>query len=151
VDGIRRNDELVHGGIVATLHDGYRSMSVIGHGVDIVDVSELSRLIDEPGGHFVARCFTAAELTDVGDSVNRNDRLAGRFAAKESVAKALGVGWGNGLAWTDIEIRTADSGAPYVVLYGRAGDVAREKGISSWLVSTSHAGIYAIASSLALG
>lgn len=126
-------------------------MNVIGHGIDIVEVAEVRRLIDDPGGHFVARCFTDAERDDAGDGVNRIERLAGRFAAKEAVVKALRLGWGDGIAWTDVEIRTTESGAPDVVLHGRVAAVAGERGVSAWLISTSHTEAYAVASALALG
>ena len=125
-------------------------MQLLAHGIDIVEIGELRRLINEPGGHFMTRCFTSAEQLDAGEGPNRIDRLAGRFAAKEAVAKALGVGWGNGIAWTDIEIRTMDSGAPDIVLHRRAKEVADQLGVIRFLISTSHTGAYAIASSLAL-
>jgi holo-[acyl-carrier protein] synthase len=126
-------------------------MNVIGNGIDLLDLAEVSRLIEDPAGHFVDRCFTEAERVEAGVGVNRVERLAGRFAAKEAVVKALGVGWGGGIAWTDVEIRTRDTGAPYVVLHGRAAELAAEQSISAWLVSTSHTEMYVIASALALG
>jgi len=67
-------------------------MNVVALGIDIVEVAEIQRLANLPGGHFLARCFTARELADAGQGANRADRLAGRFAAKEAVLKALGTG-----------------------------------------------------------
>ncbi len=87
----------------------------------------------------------------MGSGVNRGERLAGRFAAKEAVAKAMGVGAGDGFGWTDIEITTADSGAPDVVLHAGAAERANALGITGWLVSTSHTDAYAVASAIALG
>lgn len=126
-------------------------MSVVGHGIDIVEVRKISRLIDDPASHFLTRCFTDAERLDAGDGPNRVVRLAGRFAAKEAILKALGVGFGDGIAFTDVEIQTLDSGEPHVVLHRRVAAIAEERGISKWLVSTSHSSTAAVASALALG
>lgn len=126
-------------------------MRIIGHGVDIVEVADVERLADIPGNHFLSRCFTAGEIQDAGCGANRGERLAGRFAAKEAVAKAMGVGAGDDFAWADIEITTADSGAPGVVLRAGAAERAVALGITSWLVSTSHTDAYAVASAIALG
>jgi holo-[acyl-carrier protein] synthase len=107
-------------------------MKIIGHGVDLVDLRDIRQLADQPGGHFLERCFTAAELTDAGNGVNRVERLGGRFAAKEAVAKAMGVGAGDGFGWPDIEIVTLHSGAPTVVLRGGAANLAQQLGITDW-------------------
>ncbi len=125
-------------------------MNVVALGIDLVVVAEIQRLADLPGGHFLARCFTARELADVGQGANRADRLAGRFAAKEAVLKALGTGQGNGIAWTDVEICTAETGAPKVVLHNAAAEAAESLGIVAWLVSTSHAGGHAVANVIGL-
>jgi len=125
------------------------AVNVIALGIDIVEIAGILRLADAPGGHFLAN-FTPAELADVGHGVNRADRLAGRYAAKEAVIKALGTGWGNGIAWTDIEVRTAASGAPSIVLQNEAARIAEGLGIVGWLVSTSHDGGYAIANAMGI-
>ena len=57
-------------------------MKLIGYGIDIVEVAEVRRLVDDPGGYFVARCFTDPKC---GDGANRVERLA----AKEAVVKVL--------------------------------------------------------------
>jgi len=125
-------------------------VNAVALGIDIVEVKEIKRLAEMPAEHFLARCFTAAELADAGQGVNRADRLAGRFAAKEAVMKALGTGWGDGIAWTDIEIHTAMSGAPSVVLHNAASKAAESLGITKWLVSTTHAGGLAVANAIGL-
>src|SRR3954452_17797179 len=94
-----------------------KRMEIIGHGIDLVDLESLRRLMDEPAGHFIMRCFTESERTAAGDGPNRLDRLAGRFAAKEAVMKALGTGFGGKIGFPDVEIRTLPSGAPEVVLH----------------------------------
>jgi holo-[acyl-carrier protein] synthase len=59
----------------------------------------------------------------------RAERLAGRFCAKEAVAKALGRGFGQGLSWRDIEVTADDWGAPTVALHRGARRVADEAGV----------------------
>jgi len=126
-------------------------VDLIGHGIDLVDLEELRPLVDDPAGHFLERCFTEAERTSAGDGPNRLDRLAGRFAAKEAVLKALGTGFNGSIAFSDIEIQTLPSGAPNVVLHRDAAEAAASLGIVRWLITTSHAGGLAIASAIALG
>lgn len=125
-------------------------MDIIGHGIDLVDLESLRRLMDEPADHFVMRCFTESERASAGNGPNRLDRLAGRFAAKEAVMKALGTGFGGKIGFPDVEIRTLPSGAPEVVLHGGAAEAAAALGVGRLLVSTSHAGGLAIASVIAL-
>jgi holo-[acyl-carrier protein] synthase len=123
---------------------------IVGSGIDLVAISKVKRLLADPGKHFL-RNFTENEIEDAGQSIHKEERLAGRFAAKEAVLKAMGVGWGNGVSWLDIEIGTSETGMPHVRLSGYALEISQEQGITSWLISTSHDGDYAIASALALG
>ena len=126
-------------------------MDVVGHGIDIVEVDFFRRLCKEPGAdELLARYFTPEELALADSGPDRAQHLAGRFAAKEAVLKALGVGWTQGIAWTDIEIEALPSGAPTVTLRGRAAELASERGISAWLVSISHIRTVAAASAIAL-
>lgn len=127
------------------------TMSVVGHGLDIVEVAHFAKLCTDPaGGDMLARYFTLAELDLVGSGPNRAQRLAGRFAAKEAVLKAMGTGWTQGIAWTDVEIQALATGAPTVALYARAAELAAERGIVSWLVSISHLTTFAVASAIAI-
>ena len=126
-------------------------MKIIGHGIDLIDLDKFAGLIDDPETDFVTRCFADAELTDAGDGPDRIRRLAGRFAAKEAIAKALGTGFDGNVAPQEIEIRNRPSGGPEVVLHGAAADVAANLGISSWQLSISHADTAAVASAIALG
>ena len=123
---------------------------LVGHGVDIVELNDFSRLLKEPARAFLNRHFTENELADAGSGTTQAEKLAGRFALKEAIMKALGVGWGDGIAFTDIEVVTLESGAPTVVLYRRIEALQLEKRISGWLVSISHTRSMAIASAIAV-
>jgi holo-[acyl-carrier protein] synthase len=127
------------------------SVHVIGHGIDLVDVAELRRWIEDPRDPLIPRCFVRVELDEIGDGADRIERLAGRFAAKEAVLKALRTGFGAGVAFTDIIIRRAPGAPPEVRLAGGAAQAAAALGVTAWRLSISHAGGMAMASVLALG
>jgi holo-[acyl-carrier protein] synthase len=126
-------------------------VNVIGHGIDLVEVAELRRWLEDPRDPLIPRCFVKAELDEIGDGPDRIERLAGRFAAKEAVLKALGTGHGAGVAFTDVVIHRAPGAAPGVQLTGGAASAAAALGITNWQLSISHAGGMAMASVLALG
>jgi holo-[acyl-carrier protein] synthase len=126
-------------------------MRILGHGVDIVEVARIGAMIDEHGDRFLDRCFTAAERGYSEPRKRGSEHLAGRFAAKEAVLKALGTGWRNGIAWTDVEVVPLASGQPDLKLHGAAADAARRAGITSWSISISHTESHAMASAIATG
>ncbi|MBX3357652.1 MAG: holo-ACP synthase [Phycisphaeraceae bacterium] len=124
-------------------------MAIIGHGIDVVEVSRISRLMAENGEAFLERCFTVAERDYAGASRRRDEHLAARFAAKEAVMKALGTGWTAGIAWTEIEVTRDAAGVPGIRLSGAAGAAAARAGVGAWHVSLSHTDTTAIASVIA--
>lgn len=125
-------------------------MTVLGLGVDIVEVGRIDRAIDRWGHAFVRRIYTPREIERSEAAVVRGPRLAARFAAKEAVMKALGVGW-RALAWREIEITNNPEGRPEVHLHGAARRIAAEHGIVTVLVAISHTHEHAVASAIALG
>ena len=127
-------------------------MNVIGHGVDLVQIERIERMLEDHGDRFLQRCFVESEIAyaEIAPAV-RAERIAARFAAKEAVLKALGTGLRDGIDWKDITVTRNDLGAPGVVLVGRAAEIAAELGISGWRISLSHAGGFAMASVMALG
>lgn len=115
-------------------------MAVLTSGVDIVEVARIARAMARHGARFEARFFTKQELT-ICDG--RAERLAGRFAVKEAVAKALGTGIGD-VSWTEIEVISDGNGKPQLALHGRARALADERGLVRWSVSLSHTAEYAV-------
>ena len=116
-------------------------MTQIFTGVDLVEIGRLAAMTQSIRARFLKRVYTSRELDICGDV---DSSLAGRFAAKEAVAKALGCGIGP-IAWQDIEILRADSGAPTLFLHGKAQDMAAKLGIETWSVSISHSQTHAMA------
>ncbi len=115
-------------------------------GVDILEVERMSRGVARFGGRFCDRFFTAREQEQCG---GRATSLAGRFAVKEAVGKALGTGIGD-VGWKDIEIISDESGRPTLSLHGAAARVAAERGLGEWAISLSHTGTHAVGMAVAL-
>ena len=97
-------------------------------GTDIVYIPRIQAIIERFGDRFLRRVYTSIEQQHCGyyskEVANPSfERLAGRWAAKEAVVKALGTGW-RGVSYTDVEIRRNDSGVPSVTLHDRAAAVA---------------------------
>ncbi len=124
---------------------------ILGHGVDIVDINDFKRLLSEPLKQFLNRTFTESEIMSSGVGENQIHKLAGRFAVKEAILKTLGIGWGDGVAFTDVEVITLRTGAPTVRLYRNLLQIESQRGIVAWVVSTSHTSSTALASVIACG
>src|SRR5918912_414878 len=102
-------------------------MSIIGHGIDIVETARIRQLIENHAEHFLNRVFTPREQVYCSKNPKRyHEHLSGRFAAKEAVLKVLGTGWRGGIAWTDIEILPEPSGQHKVTLTGESARIAAE-------------------------
>ncbi len=126
-------------------------MSVIGHGIDMVDCDRLGRSVARHGKRFLERVFTPAELEYCQVRKRCMEHLAGRFAVKEAVMKVLGTGWRGGIAWTDIEVANDPLGRPEVHLGGQCRKLADEMGIEKILISITHTDSQAVASAIACG
>lgn len=124
-------------------------MRVIGHGVDIIEVERVAALLERHGERFLTRVFTPGEQAHGAGSARRAEHLAGRFAAKEAVLKALGTGLTGGLSWTEIEVASLPSGRPVLRLHAHAASLAGQFGIHEWHLSISHSHESAIASVIA--
>ncbi len=77
---------------------------ILGSGIDIVAIARIERMFERYGERFLRRLLTPAEQAAALRLANPIPRLAGRFAAKEAVMKALGTGWGAGVNFTQIEV-----------------------------------------------
>jgi len=125
---------------------------LIGHGIDLCSVGRIRRMVADHGDHFLQRTYTEAEVAHARRRKKGfEETLAGRFAAKEAVMKALGTGWREGVAWRSIEIVTDLAGRPQVRLHGAAAEKAEALGISAWHVTITHTGNLAVASAIAEG
>ena len=118
---------------------------VIGIGTDLVRIDRFERAMARHGGRLLDRLFTPAERERFRRHPFPERHLAARFAAKEAVFKSLGTGWGQGVAWREVEIVGGGRRPSSVVFSGRAQDAAARLGIKRTLVSLTHDGDYALA------
>jgi holo-[acyl-carrier protein] synthase len=121
---------------------------VIGIGTDLVELDRF-RLALQRTPRLVDRLFSADERAYAEQRRDPTERYAARFAAKEAVLKAMGVGlWKFPLR--DIEVVRAESGQPSIVLHGRAAEVAAEQGVREWRLTLTHTETLAQAIAVAL-
>ena len=102
-------------------------------GLDLIDIERIARAEARHGAAFLRRMYTPAERAAAdARGPRRTLYLAGRFAAKEAIAKALGTGIGAGVSWQDIEVLNEASGAPVASLYLLAAERACERVGPGW-------------------
>ena len=119
---------------------------ILSVGVDLVDLDRIQRVVERHGERFLERVYTPDEVRLYRARV---PELAARFAAKEAVSKALGVGLryisSQGIGWQDVEVLSDPLGKPVVRLSGRAQVLAEEQGLNQWAISLSHSRDQAVA------
>ena len=115
-------------------------------GIDMIEIARIERAMARHGERFSRRFYTQREIAYCA---GRAANLAGRFAVKEAVAKALGTGIGD-FNWTDIEVVCGLRGKPELVLHNQARELAISKGLSSWSISVSHTESHAIGLAVAI-
>jgi holo-[acyl-carrier protein] synthase len=120
---------------------------ILRTGVDLIEINRVAEVIARHGNHYLDRVYTPVELEQCG---KRTESLAGRFAAKEAVAKALGCGIGD-VGWKEIEILGDEQNAPVLTLHGAAEFKASELGLTNWSVSLSHSLSHVVALAVAIG
>ena len=120
---------------------------IIGVGTDIVEIARLQKSLQRASGDlFLQHVFTAAEQAGAPESERQKFAYyAGRWAAKESLSKALGTGLGSRCLLREIEVLRTDNGKPVMTLFGAAAQTAADLGIRRLHVSISHEHAYACA------
>jgi holo-[acyl-carrier protein] synthase len=113
-----------------------------GIGCDLIEIERFRQAIERSGAPFLARLFTSTEISYCNRNKDPVFCFAGRFAAKEALAKALGVGIGSSLTWHDMEITNDIHGKPYVVWHI---DVRSKFNVAKTHLSISHSHIAALA------
>ena len=121
----------------------------VGLGVDIVEIARM-RVILQRTPSFRMRVFSEDERAYCDATAMPEVHYATRFAAKEAVVKALGTGFSRGIGVRDIEVRRNAKGRPYVVLSGRAKQVADEQGVRELPLSLSYTHTDAVACAMAI-
>jgi holo-[acyl-carrier protein] synthase len=109
---------------------------IAGIGVDMTDISRLAAALARTPA-LANRLFAQSERR------GSLRQLAGAFAAKEALAKALGAP--KGLRWTDAVLSREPDGRPVLAVYGTVAAAAAAAGITAWHVSISHDGGFCVA------
>jgi phosphopantetheine--protein transferase-like protein len=109
-------------------------------GIDLISIDRIERAVKRRS-RFLERVFSSKEIEEIKNRKNFYEALAGKFACKEAVIKALG----GGLSLKDIAILHSENGVPYVVLSRKAKRRFEEFMASSIAVSISHSGGFAVA------
>ncbi len=123
-------------------------LNVVGIGMDAVELDRFRLAMSRRTG-LKDRLFSDAERAYADRRNDPTERYAARFAAKEAVMKAMGVGlWKFKLR--DVEVVKARSGAPSIRLHGRAAEMADERSITQWLLTMTHTENTAFAIAVAL-
>jgi len=121
--------------------------NIEGVGTDVIEIERIKCAIQRHGSRLLTRLFTPEELAYCQRVADPSPRLAGRFAAKEAVVKALGTGFREGITWTMIEILNDPLGKPQVTLQGYLQACFPNTTV---LLSISHCRAYATAMAIAV-
>ncbi len=113
--------------------------------MDIVDIARIQAMLERYGERFLRRVYTGEETAYAMGGANSAERLAGRFAVKEAMMKALGTGKSQGIRWRDVETVRGRFGKPEVRLHGQAMKWAKELGGGAVHASITHDGGKAVA------
>jgi holo-[acyl-carrier protein] synthase len=120
-------------------------MSIVGIGVDFIEVSRIQHSLDRFCDRFLHRVFTDGEIEYSMSMKFPARHLAARFAAKEAVSKAFGTGIGKAMGWRDIDVRKKPSGEPFLVFEGGAKKMSILRGVTQPLITLSLTDHHAIA------
>ena len=140
--------EATEGSQVESMFEGAVD-GAVGLGVDIVEIARM-RAILERTPNFRIRVYSEDERAYCDATATPEVHYATRFAAKDAVLKALGTGFSGGIGFRDVEVRRTTKGRPYVVLSGRAKEVAAEQGVRELPLSLSYTHTDAVACAMAI-
>jgi holo-[acyl-carrier protein] synthase len=119
-------------------------MSVIGVGIDLVDLTRVARLLEDKGDHALARLFTEAEREYLGTRPDPTGHAAARIAAKEAVYKAMqSLPGARAIGWRDMEVTRDADGRPAIRLHGLAAKLAEKQGGVHIQISLTHSSLSA--------
>ena len=107
-------------------------------GVDLIEIERIRHAMERQGERFLRRLFTRAEIAYCETKLMRHINYAGRWAAKEAVLKAFGMGMRGPYSWLEVEISNNEMGRPEVRLGHRAAEEFRRIRGTAVHVSISH-------------
>ena len=117
-------------------------MAIKSVGIDVTEIDRIGKVIERYGERFLNRVFTPHEIAYCSRKVTAAFSYAARFATKEAVFKATGLGLSMGMRWKDVEVVNDKRGKPSVRLYGVAAERLKNCRVH---LSLTHSGNMAIA------
>ena len=120
-------------------------MMIVGIGLDLVKISRIRAITERWQERFLQRLYTNEERRYCFRRASPYASLAGRFAVKEAILKALGTGWSAGIRWVDMQVLNDETGKPTAQISGRLKTLLRDAGVTGIHISLSHDADYAIA------
>ncbi|EMY7925278.1 MULTISPECIES: holo-ACP synthase [Klebsiella] len=117
-------------------------------GTDIVEVARIEKAIANDKSGFLHRVFTENEIKDIDFPFPNYERASGFWAAKESLVKAIGYGFSQGIRFHDIEVVHDEHGKPEFILSGSVKEILNNQQIMNISLSISHCRTYAIAATI---
>ena len=111
---------------------------IVGVGLDVCAIARMQDALDRWGDRIWDRVLTEDERRSLAQRVDRATALAGRFAAKEAIVKAMAGA--PGVGWHDLEVRGAPKRPPSFALHGPARTLADRMGVTRVHLSISHDG-----------
>lgn len=118
---------------------------ILGIGSDLAEVPRIRASRERFGDRFLHRVYTDSEIRYALSKANADERLAGRFAAKEAGMKALGTGLSGGITWKDFAVTREPSGKPTLQLSGVAAQLAAARGVRRVHLTITHTAAVAMA------
>jgi holo-[acyl-carrier protein] synthase len=120
-----------------------------GTGIDIVEIARIRGSLEKYPGHFEEKIFTLGEIHYCRKRPDPAKHFAARFAVKEAVLKALGIGI-SGIGWKDMETANdPETGKPSLRMHGKGRELFENLGIKAIHISISHDDTYAVAHAIA--
>jgi holo-[acyl-carrier protein] synthase len=110
---------------------------IFGIGTDIIRVERMEKLV-AGGRQYLETIFTEKEMDYCETKARKSEHYAARYAAKEAFLKALGKGYRDGFAFSEIEINNDELGKPQVFLYGEVNKYYCKLEIRRISISLSH-------------
>ena len=121
-------------------------MTVVGVGIDLVDLARVRRLLADKGDQAMHRFFSDDERSYLGTRPDATGHAAARIAAKEAVYKAMqSLPGARAVGWREIEIARDGDGRPAIRLHGLAARLSRDRGGLQISISLTHSELSAVA------
>ena len=123
-------------------------MNILGIGIDIVEIKRIEDALNK-NKRFLDKLFTKEEIKYFESRNFKIETIAGNFAAKEAISKAMGTGIRN-FNFTDIEVLRNELGKPIVKTYNNLNKICIDYNVLEIKVSISHSDNYAVSNAIAI-